>query len=91
MASPMPAPSRPPRIPTNPLFYRARLLRDLDEAERKAWDSLARYKFQMFGYWAAIWVHTNRTGDFRRRNPFTDLVNRAKVYPVPSIVKEARR
>ena len=28
----------------------ARLKADLDEAEEKAWDSLARYKFQMFGY-----------------------------------------
>ena len=27
----------------------ARLKADLDEAEEKAWDSLARYKFQMFG------------------------------------------
>ena len=26
----------------------ARLKADLDEAEEKAWDSLARYKFQMF-------------------------------------------
>ncbi len=31
-----------------------------ESAERKAWDSLGRYKFQMFGYWAAIWVHMNR-------------------------------
>jgi hypothetical protein len=30
------------------------------EAEQKAIDSLLRYKFQMFGYWAAIWVHMNR-------------------------------
>ncbi len=30
------------------------------EAEEKAIDSLARYKFQMFGYWAACWVHANR-------------------------------
>jgi hypothetical protein len=38
----------------------AKLNKELDEAERKAWDSLARYKFQMFGYWAAIFVHLNR-------------------------------
>jgi hypothetical protein len=50
------------------------LLKDLEEAEEKAWDSLARYKFQMFGYWAAIWVHLNRIGNFKRPNPWTDLV-----------------
>ena len=27
-----------------------RLRAEMDEAEHKAWDSLARYKFQMFGY-----------------------------------------
>ena len=42
---------------------RERLLKELDEAEAKAWDSLGRYKFQMFGYWAAIWVYLNRIGD----------------------------
>lgn len=30
------------------------------EAEEKAIDSLSRYKFQMFGYWASCWVHANR-------------------------------
>ena len=50
----------------------------LNEAEQKAWDSLSRYKFQMFGYWAAIWVHLNRIGGFRRNNPFTDIVKLAK-------------
>lgn len=52
--------------------------RELDEAERKAWDSLGRYKFNMFGYWAAIWVHLNRIGGFKRPNPFKDLVKLAK-------------
>ena len=46
----------------------------LEEAEQKAFDSLARYKFQMFGYWAAIWVHLNRIGGFKRSNPFRALV-----------------
>jgi len=55
-----------------------RLEADLMEAEVKAWDSLARYKFQMFGYWAAIWVHLNRIGDFRRPSPFGDLVKAAR-------------
>jgi len=50
----------------------------LREAEEKAWESLARYKFQMFGYWAAIWVHLNRIGGFRKPNPWADLVKEAR-------------
>lgn len=51
---------------------------ELDVAERKAWDALGRYKFQMFGYWAAIWVHLNRIGKFKRPNPWRDLVLQAR-------------
>lgn len=43
-------------------------------AERKAWDALGRYKFQMFGYWAAIWVHLNHIGGFKKPNPFKRAV-----------------
>ena len=50
----------------------------LVEAEQKAWDSLSRYKFQMFGYWAAIWIHLNRIGGFKRKNPWRDLVISAR-------------
>lgn len=50
----------------------------LEEAEHKAWDSLGRYKFQMFGYWAGIWVHLNRVGGFNLRDPFGDLVHAAR-------------
>jgi len=56
----------------------ANLERDLQEAEEKAIDALSRYKFQMFGYWAAIWVHLNRCGNFKRPNPFKDFVQLAK-------------
>lgn len=55
-----------------------RLKKDLEEAEKKAWDALARYKFQMFGYWAAIWVHLNRVGAFKLPNPFKDAVALAR-------------
>ena len=48
------------------------------EAEAKAWDSLARYKFMMFGYWAAIWVHLNQLSGLRRPNPWRDLVSAAR-------------
>lgn len=56
----------------------AELVRELDEAESKAWDSLARYKFQMFGYWAAIWVHLNRLSGLKRPNPWRKIVAVAK-------------
>lgn len=50
----------------------------LEEAERKAFDALSRYKFAMFGYWAAIWVHWNRAGNAKKSNPFRGLVHAAK-------------
>ena len=49
----------------------------LNEAEAKAWAALANYKFMMFGYWAAIWVHLNKLGEFKRPNPFHPLVELA--------------
>ena len=54
------------------------LVDKLDEAEHKAWDSMARYKFQMFGYWASIWVHLNRIGRFDRPNPWKEFVDSAR-------------
>lgn len=59
----------------------AELLHELEVAEARAWDSLARYKFQMFGYWAAIWVHLNRIGGFKRANPWAELVRDARNRP----------
>ena len=46
----------------------------MNQAEEKAIDALGRYKFQMFGYWAAIWVHLNRINGGARPNPFKALV-----------------
>lgn len=57
---------------------RERLEADRDEAERKAIDALSRYKFQIFGYWAAIWVHLNRVIGDGQRNPFASYVRLAK-------------
>lgn len=51
---------------------------EMETAERKAWDSLARYKFMMFGYWAAVWVHLNRLAGSRKPNPFASLVRTAR-------------
>jgi len=56
-----------------------RLQQERDAAERKAWDSLGRYKFLMFGYWAAIWVHLNHLIEDRAENPFRDLVKAARI------------
>ena len=60
------------------LATRERLEGDLDEAERKAHNNLALYKFMNFGYWAAIWTHLNRVGNFHRPNPFSDYVKLAR-------------
>jgi len=54
------------------------LISMLREAEEKAWESLGKYKFQMFGYWASIWVHINRIGNFKKPNPFRKIVQLAR-------------
>jgi hypothetical protein len=48
------------------------------EAERKAWDSLAGYKFLMFGYHAAQWVTLNKLLAHPRANPFGEAVKLAR-------------
>lgn len=48
------------------------------EAYTKALDSLSRYKFLMFGYWAAQWVCLNSLLPAPRPNPFAALVKYAK-------------
>jgi hypothetical protein len=59
------------------LQLRDDLLRELDLAEQQAWNALSRYKFQMFGYWAAIWVHLNRISGAKHPNPWSQLVKLA--------------
>ena len=54
------------------------LEREIQEAETKAIDSLSRYKFVMFGYWAGIWVHLNRIEGRKRPSPFRALVHAAR-------------
>ena len=56
-----------------------KIIAEMDEAERKAFDSLSRYKFQMFGYWAAIWVHLNRLSGLKKPNPFKSIVHQARI------------
>jgi|TARA_B100000035_G_scaffold88477_1_gene74420 hypothetical protein len=53
----------------------------MNEAYDKAIDSLARYKFEMFGYWSSSWVKYNQLwgefGNKRKPNPFKQLVQEA--------------
>ena len=55
-----------------------RMMRELEDSERKALESLGKYKFAMFGYWAGIWVHLNRISGANKKNPFHDLVIKAR-------------
>ncbi len=48
------------------------------EAYENAIDSMARYKFMQFGYWAAIWVHLNQIDKEQESNPFKSYVELAK-------------
>lgn len=50
----------------------------LADAERRAWMSLAAYKFWMFGYHAAQWVLLKALMPAHIRNPFKQLVDLAK-------------
>lgn len=51
------------------------ILKAMDEAEIKAIDNLARYKFCNFGYHAANWVNYNKLLKTKKPNPFSNLVN----------------
>lgn len=55
------------------------LKQEKQEARYKALDSLARYKFVMFGYWAGIWVHLNKLDGNKDRDPFKQLVTDARL------------
>ncbi len=48
------------------------------EAELKAWESLAGYKFIMFGYHASRWINYREILQERKPNPFTELVKIAQ-------------
>ncbi len=65
------------------------------EAERKAIDALGRYKFMMFGYWAAFWTHLNKLGSHQDPNPFAPLVQEARrlreLNPPTILTKEAEQ
>lgn len=44
------------------------------EAEANAWACLGKYKFLLFGYWAARWVTLNKMLGEHNPNPFRKLV-----------------
>ena len=59
---------------------RTRIINARRQALAKALDSLGRYKFEMFGYWASSWVKYNAllsTVD-KQGNPFKDFVKLAR-------------
>ena len=52
------------------------------DAEEKAWDSLVRYKFWMFGYYASQWVLLNHLRDRPLPNPFASLTKVAREHNI---------
>lgn len=64
-------------------YMKHSLEEERDIARDKAIDALSRYKFQMFGYWAAIWVHMNRLCPEKQASPFAGLVKSAKLMCPP--------
>ncbi|KKN03812.1 hypothetical protein LCGC14_1103850 [marine sediment metagenome] len=46
----------------------------MQDAERKAWEALAGYKFWMFGYHAARWVNYKNLLHSNEASPFRDAV-----------------
>lgn len=61
-----------------PGSVQAKVEAKMAEAERKAWLSLAGYKFLMFGYWAGQWVLCKSLLPVHVRNPFATLVRFAR-------------
>lgn len=58
------------------------LVLEWEDATRRAFDALARYKFWMFGYHAGRVVYlatlVSRAGGPKMQNPFTALVHHAR-------------
>lgn len=55
-----------------------KLWESLDKVEKGAWKALSQYRFKRFGYLAETWMHLNRAGNFKRRNPFLRLIYEAQ-------------
>jgi hypothetical protein len=55
-----------------------RFVNEMAHAHIQALKSLAGYKFWMFGYWAAVWVHTRKLSGYKVANPFKEFVELAR-------------
>jgi len=54
------------------------IIEAMKDAEKKAWEALAGYKFWMFGYHAGRWVNYNKLLPKSLPNPFKDAVTLAR-------------
>ena len=54
------------------------LIKERDDAAKKAIQMLGKYKFSQHGYWAAKWVSYNRLIGDKQPNPFLPLVKLAR-------------
>jgi len=55
-----------------------KIIGQMKDAERKAWEALSGYKFWMFGYHAGRWVNYNNLLDNKFGNPFKSSVDLAR-------------
>ena len=55
-----------------------RIREEMQDAERKAWEALAGYKFWMFGYHAARWVNYKGLLRSNDPSPFREAVTLAR-------------
>lgn len=63
-------------------------MKKLQQAEKSAYQNLARYKFFNAGYWCMVWTDINRFSDLRLSTPFTDVVGIARNPPRPPASKQ---
>ncbi len=61
------------------------------ELLENAIDSLSRYKFMMFGYYAAVWVNLNAIDTQQESNPFRELVEKAREMRINLEIKPLER
>jgi hypothetical protein len=70
--------------PASELGLEARIRERLELHEAKAWDALARYKFERFGYHAAAWVQHAQLLEPAPPNPFRSAVKLARIDSWPT-------
>ena len=55
-----------------------KIVEEMRDAEQKAWEALAGYKFIMFGYHASRWVNYRQLLGENVPNPFRELIRVAQ-------------